>query len=200
MQRLPLGSRIFIGALLCVLAALASPSLLPAQENPPPLKASTVSSPGRTDAGEWSGTWYYKSRTEKWALWMREHDGVPELKFQYLDYDQGENFITDWTAVSRYAAREMKGLFEPRFRTRDSDVIEGDWFWQLGTPGVDGSVRTETATFDMYRSARGRQLVLRFHDFERVYEGRRVYRLAAEQAWTFHKASRRLVRWQELPF
>jgi hypothetical protein len=192
------GKRFSFTLILFILAALAMPSDSLAQD--PNSMKTTVLSPDRSDTGEWTGTWYYKTRTDKWALWIRETDGVPELKFQYQDYDQGENFISDWTALSRYAAKGKSGYFKIDFKRRDANVIEGDWFWQLGVPEVDSSVRTETATIEMYRALRGRQLVLRFHDFERIYEGRKVYRLAAEQAWTFHKASRRLARWQELPF
>jgi hypothetical protein len=193
-------TRLSVGLLLVIVAALLLPSALLAQRHQSERAKSSVSSPDRTDAGEWYGTWYYKTHKEKWALWMRMEDSVAQLKIQFQNYDTGENFISNWVALSHYASSEKKGFFKLNFAQRDVDLIKGDWFWQLGTPEVDRSVRTETAKFQMYRVASGRQLVLRLDDFERVYEGRNVYTLAAAQAWTFHKASRRLVRWQELPF
>jgi len=196
----PKRNRLILAALfLSIFVPLVLPPVHSQQPRVPREKRS-YSAPARTDAGEWGGTWFYQTHKEKWALWLRVEDGVPEVKFQFQNYDQGENFITDWQTVSHYASKEKKGLFKPIFDQRDIDLITGEWFWQLGTAEVDRAVRTETASFEMYRSGRGRQLVLALAGFERVYEGSRTYRLAAEQAWTFHKASRRLVDWNELPF
>ena len=200
MHRPTRSTRLSFGLLLTLVAALLLPSVLLAQRHQRTQAKSAVSSPDRTDAGEWYGTWYYKTHKEKWALWMRMEGDVAQLKIQFQNYDTGENFISNWDALSHYASSEKKGLFELTFAQRDIDLIKGDWVWQLGTAEVDSFVRTETASFQMYRVASGRQLVLRLDDFERVYKGRDLYTLAAEQAWTFHKASRRLVRWQELPF
>ena len=200
MHRPTRSTRLSFGLLLTLVAALLLPSVLLAQRQQRAQAKSAVSSPDRTDAGEWYGTWYYKTHKEKWALWMRMEGDVAQLKIQFQNYDTGENFISNWDALSHYASSEKKGLFELTFAQRDIDLIKGDWVWQLGTAEVDSFVRTETARFQMYRVASGRQLVLRLDDFERVYKGRDLYTLAAEQAWTFHKASRRLVRWQELPF
>ena len=200
MQRADRTTRLLAAMLCVVLAGLLLPSIVQAQKRPPSRQLA-VASPDRTDAGEWSGTWFYHTRSEKWALWMRETDGVPEMKLQYLNKDRAENFKTDWHTIARYSHRESKGLCQLTFNRRDENVIQGDWYWEVGTEDDDSTARIETATFRIYRAGLGRQLVLRFEDFERRYiSGDEDLRIAAMQAWTFHKASRRLVLWNELPF
>jgi hypothetical protein len=158
--------------------------------------------PGRTDAGRWEGTWYYLNRSEKWGLWIREQEGVPELKLRHLNVDKAESFTTDWTTTMDYVHEGRIGEFRISFTERDENIIVGDWHWKLGKEGVDDLVRIETARITMYRTGDGRQIVLKFDDFERVYKkgDDNALRFDPPVAWTFHKASRREARWAELPF
>jgi hypothetical protein len=190
---------VWVAVVALGLGAAIFPGPVPAQQRLPPGRVA-VFAPERTDAGAWSGTWYYKTRDEKWALWMREENGVPEMRIQYQNYDDGENFATDWTTAARYASDGMKGEFRLDFTQRDVDLIQGSWYWKLGTEGVDDRVRLETSEFQIYRARRGRQLVLKLDRFVRSYTGTRPLRVAGDQARTFHKASRRLAGWRELPF
>jgi len=192
-------TRLLSGVLACVLGGLLLPSTAHSQKRPPSRQV-TVRSPERTDGGEWSGTWFYHTRGEKWAIWLRESDGVPELMMQFQSQDRGENFKTDWLSVAHYARRGKKGEFRLEIDRRDTNIIAGDWIWTYGTDGEDAVVRAETASFRIYRAGRGRQLVLRFKDFKREYRGEQELTISSQLAWTFHKASRRQVRWLELPF
>jgi hypothetical protein len=182
-----------------LLTGLLVPSLVLSQKRPPSQQI-TVRSPERTDAGDWSGTWFYQTRGEKWALWLRETDGLPEMRLQFQSQERGENFKTDWQSVAHYAKDGKTGEFRLSFDRRDANIMSGDWLWRFGTDGVDPLVREETASFRFYRAGLGRQLVLRFGDFKREYRGEETLTLTSQVAWTFHKSSRRLVRWQELPF
>ncbi len=155
--------------------------------------------PDRTDAGVWDGTWYYVSRDQKMALWIRTTDGLPELQLQYFGDVMVENFVTDWDGHAEYIVkRRHNGVFDMTITERDENTIRGaiDWTLQVGE-----TTRTEKGAFTMYRAGHGRSIVMYFDEYERVETTateRRSWR--PSQSWTFRKASKRLVEWEELPF
>lgn len=194
-------TKLVSATLLALLLASLPTSTVHAQKRPPSRQL-TVAVADRTDAGEFAGTWFFQTRSTKWAVWLRVEDGVPQMMLQYLNRDRGEGFKTDWQSVATYVFNQKVGEFRLEFTHRDENVMEGEWYWRLGTEGVSSTVRTETAKVRFYRAGMGRQLVLRFEDYRREYvsiEGEETV-LEAIQAWTFHQSSRRLVEWEELPF
>lgn len=192
------------GALLACL--LLGTVVAPLSADEPPRKRGHrlgLNYPGRTDAGSWEGTWFYINRSERWTLWIREDGDGPKLKLRYSNTDKAESFTTDWSGSVEYVHRSRTGAFSLATTEADENVIRADWSWRLGTPGSapDSGARVETAKLLIYRGGAGRQLVMRFDDFEREYRlGEKQYRIDSEVSWTFRKSSRRLVRWDELPF
>jgi hypothetical protein len=62
-------------------------------------------------------------------------------------------------------------------------------------------IRTDTSDINIYRAGRGRQMVFHFHNYKRtIKRGDQISSQRLDQAWTFLKASKRLARWEELPF
>jgi len=156
-----------------------------------------VEPPARTDAGSFSGTWFYVNRDWKVALWIEDQEGSPQVKLRLLSIATAEGFETEWGGHAEYAFRGMPGRFDARVERRDADTIEGVWDWELGEPGRR---RIERAKFKLYRAADGRQAVFQFDDFERVYEERPPRLYTERMIWTFRKVSRRQALWAELPF
>ena len=198
--------RIFIGTVL--LLALCSGAA--GQDPPPrvikeevPIKSSFgrmgLGLPEPTDKGVWDGTWIYVSRDIRLAMWMREEQGKPVVKFRYEGTLRAtESFETDWTGKASYFVQDHPGEFEFTLRETGADLIEANWDWMLD---MRGSSRSEKGDIEMYRAGDGRRLVMFFRDFERIIETggtRKVH--DSPQAWTFRKLSRRLARWEELPF
>jgi hypothetical protein len=153
--------------------------------------------PPRSDAGNWTGTWYYVARDAKWALWIRDHDGRPELKLRYLNTGNVESFETDWSGRAEYRFRDKPGKFTLGLRESDDKTIHGLWSWELGHGELR---RTETARVTLYRSGDGRALVMNFEDLERYAGGAAGSLLTYPQVWTFRKASNNQRLWDELPF
>jgi hypothetical protein len=155
--------------------------------------------PDRTDAGVWEGTWYYISRDQKIALWIRTTDGLPEMQMQYFGFIMAEHFVTDWQGHADYDVKGRHlGQFDLAVTERDANTIKGSLDWTLRVGDI---TRSETGNFTMYRAGHGRGIVMRFDDYERVETTgteRRSWRPG--QSWTFRKASKRLVLWEELPF
>jgi len=180
-----------------VLAGLALPVPLLAQHDSQFYGHTEVIAPDRTDAGDWYGTWFYTSRTRKIALWIRETDGLPQIKMRLQDRGTGsQSFTTNWNTQADYNLSGLHGLFSLDIETRDENTLTGKWSWAMRT----GDARNgEEAVFTIYRSGVGRQLVIDFEDFERTQEHRKSQRLG-RMVWTFHKASRREALWSELPF
>lgn len=156
-----------------------------------------VDLPDATDAGSWEGTWYYVSRDSHIALWIRDQDGLPELRFKYMNTGRAESFITDWSGQASYRFDDKPGTFSFELTERDANMIRGKWFWQLGNGELR---RTETAWVTMYRAGDGRALVMNFEDLERfagVFIDNTVH---YPQVWTLRKVSNNQRRWEELPF
>jgi len=186
--------------IVVVLAALLLPPAVPAQEERTDrFQRRDLIIPDRTDAGVWDGTWYYISRDHKIALWIRTTDGLPELQIQYFGFTMAEHFITDWQGHAEYDVKGRHlGRFDFAITERDANTIKGSMDWTLQ---VGETTRSETANFTMYRAGHGLSIIMRFNEYERVEttaKERRSWR--PEQSWTFRKASKRLVLWEELPF
>jgi hypothetical protein len=184
---------------LALVAITAGVALSGPQTNRPELKV-TMSVPERTDLGEWDGTWWYKSRDRRMAIWLRTVDGMPEFKIKFVSLRQPEGFETDWNGVSDYITKgDGVGRFELHATQRDANSIKGRWDWALekGT-----AARKQRGDVTLYRAGNGRSLVVHFDSCE-IYIGPRDQPenwRPIQESLTFRKASKRLVRWEELPF
>lgn len=185
--------------LLPALLALSIATAAVAQNAP--VNRGTVTSvrgPERTDAGTFDGTWYYVNRDGRMALWMRTHEGRPELKIRYQSAQGLETFETDWTTQTSYELTGNPARFSVDLVRADEDVVEGHWFWEVRVGSV---ARVEEGDFSMYRAGDGRQLVMNFSSFvKRLSNSSRSKGYDGPLVWHFNKASKRLVRWEELPF
>jgi len=157
----------------------------------------TVPSP--STEGHWDGTWFYISRDQRFALWFKTEDGVPQVKLRYASMNSGEGFETDWTGTSDYQLPSAAGHFSLGITRKGKDEIDGRWEWLLK---AGKGIRLEEGDYRMYRTGDGRFLALVFDEMTRTVNGgkgkNKVYK--SSTAWTFRKASKRLVLWDELPF
>lgn len=161
-------------------------------------KGMGVSAPERTDEGRWKGTWMYTYRDGRMALWLRGDGGEPELKIRFQSVSSPEAFETDWQGEADYDVAGHPGAFTLDLETSDPDTLRGTLFWQLEG---SNSTRTEKGDFTAYRAGDGRRLVVRFDEYARTIEsGAKRFHAEPTPVWVFRKASRRLVRWDELPF
>jgi len=151
----------------------------------------------RTDAGQWSGTWVYKSRNQRIVLWLRDNEsGKPEYRLQYQSLSSPETFVTDWNGRAEYAVTGTDALFDLAAAERDANTIRGTLKWDLQ---FKKSGRLKTGTFEMYRGGNGRHLVLNFPKQSlTLRRGKKVATEESGSAWTFIKYSRRLVLWEEV--
>jgi len=158
-----------------------------------------VSAPERTDAGEWTGTWYYASRIRKMALWIREERGEVQIRLRLLGQaGSRESFVTDWNGRSEYVYAAKPASFALEIDESDENTVTGRWVWDLGTEELG---RSETANVTIYRAGHGRQMVWAFKNFRHDYRGSDAQATELENViWTFHKASRHQALWEELPF
>jgi hypothetical protein len=182
-------------ALLLLVGALAAPGATSAQDH---WKRTSISIPDSTAAGEWDGTWWYVNRDAKLALWIQTVDGKPQVKVQFENLKAIENFTSDWSGIARYTTHNGAGNFALKLSEADANTIKADWDW---TFVVGRSTRQERGKVTIFRSGTGRQLVVRFDSFE-FYIGPvdEIRWQKADQALTFRKASKRQIRWEELPF
>lgn len=154
--------------------------------------------PERTDAGRWHGTWAFASRQDRFAMWMRENDdGVPEVKIRWQDTGTPAGFETDWSTRAEYDTRSSHGTFAIEWEERGQNLLRGTMTWRVEG---DGWSRERTGAVRVYRAGVGRAVVLAFDEVSetrRRGDGERSYDYP--QVWTFLKASKRLVRWEELP-
>jgi hypothetical protein len=152
--------------------------------------------PVRTDAGVWDGTWYFVSRDNRMVMWLRTTDGKPELKLQYQSLASAEAFETDWTGRASYYLAGEPATFDCTLTQRDANTLQGTWNWKLE---FEDSSRTENGTFTIYRAGDGRQLVMRFDELERqLRRHNEIRRYPMKTSWTFTKASKRLLLWDEV--
>lgn len=164
--------------------------------------ATTVTAPERTDAGTWTGTWYYVSRTHRMALWIREDGEQLQIQAQLQGAKSGtieESFVTDWNGVAEYGTRGQPGKFALRITEHDKNTIRGTWSWEYGR-GNEGFA--ENADISAYRAGAGRLLVWKMDNVRRERGGDPSKARAIDQVvWVFDKVSQRpSVLWNELPF
>jgi len=154
--------------------------------------------PAPTSEGNWDGTWMYKSRDFYLALWARSVDGKPELKLQYMGLATPEAFETDWSGDAVYYVAGEQATFHLAVEEGGADRFRGRWDWDVQ---FQDSGRTERGSFEGYRSGDGRTLNLEFDKLERIISrlGKEKH-LVASPVWSFRKVSRRLIRWDEIPF
>jgi hypothetical protein len=151
-----------------------------------------------TEAGIWDGTWFYVNRDAHMAMWLKTEDGVPQVKFRYRSLASIQGFETDWEGNADYIIRDMPARFSLNISKRDVDRIEGRWVWEVQ---MSKASRVEQGAYRMYRTGDGRFFVMEFDKLERVINlGEEEKVLSSSPSWTFRKASKRLVLWDELPF
>ena len=46
--------------------------------------------PSTQSQGEWSGSWYYLNRAQKWVFWIRDGAEGPEIRVQMLNTSTGQ--------------------------------------------------------------------------------------------------------------
>ena len=200
MFRLP-GSRLLVIGLVAtgLVAPLGASWLAAAADAPSAFGRSTVPIAERSDEGDWTGTWFYVSRSRKMALWIREEDGEIQLRLRVQGQKGNpDSFTTDWDGQAEYDVAGRHGRFSMSCDHKDGNTISGSWSWETR---VRGSGRTETAQFTMFRTGLGRQLVWHVTNLGYEYSGDAdEVPAATEFVWLFRKASRRQVLWNELPF
>ncbi len=151
-----------------------------------------------TPNGTWDGTWYLVNRDDRYALFIRTVDGKPQVKLQYQSISHPEAFETDWSGKSTYYLAGHPATFEIKLTRRTADEMQGTWNWQVD---FSDSGRGEVGKFTMYRIGSGRNLMMRFSEFERqIRRNQALKRFPATPSYTFMKASKRVVLWDELPF
>jgi hypothetical protein len=184
-------------AAVALVAAFLCPAVL-AQKVPSYTGQVGVYVPERTEAGSWDGTWYYQSALVKMVLWMRTRRGKVEAKLRYEGVRGPLTFETDWTGASSYYTDASPSSFAMKFGKTAPADIEGSWDW---TTRYRSTSRSETGKFDLYRARDGRTLVVKFGEYELVTirEGKTA-RVTTPPVWTFLKASKREVLWDEIPF
>jgi hypothetical protein len=154
--------------------------------------------PARSDAGDWTGTWYYVNRDSRFVFWIQLEQGLPQVKVRYLSLSNLEGFETDWQGQAQYDHQGSPVTFSLDLVERDANTIKGKWSWELLRAN---GVRRETADVTMYRALDGRQLAVVFENYKRiVVAGDERLEVANDFSWSFRKASSRMVRWDELPF
>jgi hypothetical protein len=190
------GSALGAGIAAVLLAVLLAP--LAVAQDAPPAKTRKMDFPDRTDAGRWHGTWAYASRSDKFALWIREGEGgAPEVKLRWESTSNPSTFETDWNTRAEYDTRESQGTFLIEWTERNADSLVGTMTWRVVG---DGWSRVRTGPIRIYRAGHGRAAVFAFDNVtETRSKGDREQTFGYPQVWTFLKASKRLVRWEELP-
>ena len=158
---------------------------------------STVNVPDITEQGTWDGTWFYVNRDLRFMLWMRHNDaGELEARMQFFRLGVGERFRTDWNGVTRYETDGAPGLFEMKIREANDVYVLADWKWSVE---FADSARREEGTLQIVRTGDGRRLSFQFDPFWREIDRFGVpSRIERPEFVSFVKASKRLLRWDEL--
>jgi hypothetical protein len=183
-----------------VFLALASGEVLAQPTSDPSFGKSRVQVPQATDDGSWGGTWFYASRDFRVALWLRpgENGPLPDYRFQLRRAGTEEHFATDWKGQATYDLSGSPGKFSMTLVDGDADELSGSWDW---TVDFIDSARGEHSPIRVFRIGDGRNLAIHFEDFRiELTRGGETQVIDTEQIWTFRKASRRMLGWDELPF
>jgi hypothetical protein len=155
--------------------------------------------PELTEAGDWNGSWIYNSRNIQIALYMRGRADRPEVKVAYRNLDTAQQFESDWNGQAFYSVAGDPASFALRLTRRDRSRLQGTWNHEYPWRGVR---RAEHASVTMFRTEDGRSLVMVLDDRVRARSGPEgeTRQQIERGVWTMRKASRRVVRWEELPF
>lgn len=152
----------------------------------------------RTTAGNWDGTWIYRNRDQKIAIWIRTVDGLPQAKLRMIMNSTAETFETGWDGMVSYIFKKANSSFAMPLEPSDENQIRGSWNWMVDK---GSSSREEVGTFELYRVDAGRNLVMEFDSFEKIYRrGDEERSRPSLRILTFDKVSRRMAQWDELPF
>lgn len=159
---------------------------------------SSVIAPERNDAGSWDGTYWYVNRDYRAAMWMRTTDGLPEIRLKLVAFGSPEEFETGWDCEASYEVPDGHGEFALSINERDANTIKGSWTWNLQ---VGASVRKQIGEVTIYRAGQGREVVMLFDPFKfHIGPADQERWIDVDQVWTFRKSSKRMIRWEELPF
>lgn len=186
-------------AALASLAALAAGNekTVPQSLTPIPGKIGVMAADPVT-AGTFDGTWMYVNRDARYAMWIREEKGKPQIRVQYQSLATPEAFETDWSGKSSYFMSGSPVTFELKLKSADPDRIAGSWRWNLD---AGSSGREESADVVLRRTGHGRTLLLEFNNFERTYTRNGVPRtVRLPVAWNWQKVSKRELLWDEMPW
>jgi hypothetical protein len=187
-----LASLLFLG-----LTATASRAQQQTLEPIRPANTGAYVPPPATDEGTWDGTWYYESRDARAALWIRSAGDKVDVKMRYHSTQNSEAFLTDWDGTVKYQVRGRPAEFELDLAETTPDVLRGSWTWEV----QGDQARKETAKVSIFRNGDGRRLTVMFEEYLRVLQvGEREMHITAPHGWTFLKASKRHVLWEEIPF
>lgn len=158
-----------------------------------------INAPERTDRGIWPGTWFYTNREAKMALWIRtDENGLPEFKFRYQSRFSPEAFESDWQGQATYELAGYPGSFSFEIVERDENTVRAKWRWEVT---FASSEKLEVADILAYRAGDGRKIVFLFEGYKRAMRRDGKTRVSGGPlSWSFQKASKRLVMWEELPF
>lgn len=164
--------------------------------------AAPVAAPDELPMEGWPGSWLHNSRDYKFALFVRqEDDGVPGIRVQYDSLLRVEKFTTDWNGLAEYFVTGRPARFELKITGMQDERVLGTWYWEFPTAG--GTRMRQTGEFTLYRTGDGRRARLEIPGLQRVrYDpetGDEITR-ALPINISFRKASKRIVRWEELPF
>ncbi len=187
LSRFPRTVRALAGAALAALLAV-------------PLHAQLIPADA-TSEGDWPGSWLYTSRDQRFALFLRHEDGRrPEIRVQFENPSRRESFASDWNGVAEYFIGGLPARFELKVVEGDRDRIVGSWSWDLP---VSGRRERESGEVTLYRTGDGRRMRLHGAEIRRIrYESddRETDLGSFPLTMTFVKRSKRIVRWEELPF
>jgi len=178
--------------LLCLVLLLAWPAALPAGD-PDDLPEDL------TELGRFEGSWVYRSRDERIALFFETHDGAPRLRWRYESRRRPDAFETGWDGAASYFAEGRPGSFRMELTERGEHLMRGRLTWSYPLPR--GAEKQDNGEFVIYRTGNGRTLALQFERYEEVlsHPEREPKSHVAPRKWVFVKASKRVVRWEELP-
>jgi hypothetical protein len=197
LRLLRLARRALVASLTALLFAI--PGNVSAQSESMFFGKMAVTFPEPTEVGNWEGTWYYASRDQRMAMWMRDNDGQPTFILRVMGRAGSlESFTTNDEGRGEYDHVGKHGEFAYTLDRRDANTLSGRWTWVVQD---EGGGTKENADFTIYRSGDGRQLVWKVQNMVREAWGNKHAPTGSnELVWTFMKASRRQVLWGELPF
>jgi hypothetical protein len=182
-----------IACLLGPVLLAASGAAVPAEDPPPAVPEDLV------ERGRFHGSWVYKNRDERIALFIEADEGEPRVRWRYEGRRRPDAFETGWDGAASYFVEGKPASFRLDLLERGEHLMRGKLAWTYPMPR--GVTKKDEGEFVMYRSGNGRQLVLHFEGFEQTltHPEREPRSRVDPRVWIFVKASKRIVRWEELP-